>query len=148
MKLKILMLSSLIFLGLMGYCFEAISKGFVVFEPFGEYVYMKDVQGSMSDGGVMIGVFGEVCIILGSSMIFVKKQKYLVRIGSSVYLFLLFTLMLIEGDSIDQLFINTIKYDQNIYLILWLISIFVYTILLIIFSRNTDESKSNNESSD
>ncbi|ALH95680.1 hypothetical protein [Acinetobacter equi] len=133
MKIKLLMIVFLMFSGFMAYIFEAYSKGFVIYAPYGEYVYMKDIQGSISDGGMAIGSFGIICLIISSILIFIKNTKYILRIGFSVFLFFLLALMMIEGDSIDQLIINTIKYDHNIYLILWCISLTLYTFLLTIF---------------
>ena len=134
MKIKLLLVVVLLVLGIMAYCFEAFSKGFVILTPYGTYEYMKDIQGSMSDGGVAFGFVGIIFFMIGCVLLFVKKTKFVVRLGASVFIFLFIALLMIEGESIDQLIINTIKHDQNIYLILWCILFITYTILFVLLS--------------
>lgn len=141
MKIKLLMIVFLMFSGFMAYIFEAYSKGFVIYAPYGEYVYMKDIQGSISDGGIAIGSFGIICLIISSILIFIKNTKYILRIGFSVFLFFVLALMMIDGDSIDRLIINTIKFDQNIFLIFWCVSFIAYVVFFIVFYLNTNKVK-------
>lgn len=136
MKIKILIIVSLIISGLMAYLFETHSKGFVIHAPYGtnEYIYLKDIQGSMSDGGIALGFFGLICLFIGVILMFIKNTTYFIRVGFIVFLFLLLSFMMLEGGAIDQLIINTIQYDHNIYLILWIISFTLYTIFLSILN--------------
>lgn len=140
MNIKLLMTVFLIFSGLMAYAFEAYSKGFVIYAPYGKYEYLQDIQGSISDGGVAIGSFGIFCLIIGFILLFIKNTKYILRVGFSIFIFFLLALLMTEGDSIDQLIINTIKYDHNIYLILWCISFVIYTIFFILLNIKSDNS--------
>jgi hypothetical protein len=134
MTIRLLLAIALLASGIMAYSFEAFSKGFVILTPYGAYEYMQDIQGSMSDGGIAFGFVGVIFFIIGCALLFIKNTKYVMRLGASVFLFLLLALLMIEGDSIDQLIINTIKYDQNIYLTLWCVLFITYTILFILLS--------------
>ena len=122
--------------GIMAICFDSLSKGFVTFAPYGvdEYVYLRDMQGSSDDDSVLIGFFGIISIIISIIIFFIKNVIYVVRIGFLTFLFLFIMALLTGNDPINQLVINTIQYDHNIYLILWCTFLFFYTIFLVVLN--------------
>ncbi|HFK9536821.1 hypothetical protein [Acinetobacter baumannii] len=136
LNLKYYLAVILIVSGILAICFESLSKGFVTFAPYGvdEYVYLRDIQGSADDDSILLWFFGIISVVLGFTIFIVKNINYILRIGFFVYIFLFLSAFLAESDPINQLVINTIKFDQNIYLILWLISLLIYTILFILLN--------------
>ena len=135
-KLKYVITILLMLSGIMAICFDSLSKGFVTFAPYGvdEYVYLRDMQGSSDDDSVLIGFFGIISIIISIIIFFIKNVIYVVRIGFLTFLFLFIMALLTGNDSINQLVINTIQYDHNIYLILWCTFLFFYTIFLVVLN--------------
>ncbi|MDC4632986.1 hypothetical protein OHV71_07220 [Acinetobacter baumannii] len=136
LNLKYYLAVILIVSGILAICFESLSKGFLTFAPYGvdEYVYLRDIQGSADDDSILFWFFGIISVVLGFIIFIVKNINYILRIGFFVYIFLFLSAFLAESDPINQLVINTIKFDQNIYLILWLISLLIYTILFILLN--------------
>lgn len=126
----------LIVSSILAICFESLSKGFVTFAPYSvhEYVYLRDMRGSADDDSVLLWFFGIISVVLGLIMFFIKNITYVLRIGFFVYIFLFLSEFLAKSDLINQLVINTIKFDQNIYLILWPISLLIYTIIFILLN--------------
>ncbi len=135
-KLKYVITILLMLSGIMAICFDSLSKGFVTFAPYGvdEYVYLRDMQGSSDDDSVLIGFFGIISIIISIIIFFIKNVIYVVRIGFLTFLFLFIMALLTGNDPINQLVINTIQYDHNIYLILWCTFLFFYTIFLVVLN--------------
>ncbi|HFK9537530.1 TPA: hypothetical protein ACG0TZ_003361 [Acinetobacter baumannii] len=119
----------LVLSGILAICFESFTKGFVTYIPYGggEFVYMREMEGSSEDESVLLWVFGIISVILGAIMFFVKNIKYVLRIGFFAYVFLFLCALMTDSDPLNQLIINTIKFDHNIYLILWCLSIAIYT---------------------
>ncbi|HFG6968069.1 TPA: hypothetical protein ACGIKW_003305 [Acinetobacter baumannii] len=129
LTLKHYMALVLILSGIIAICFESLSKGFVTFAPYGvdEYIYLRDMQGSADDDSVLLWFFGIVSILLGAIMYFVKNITYVLRIGFFVYVALFLCAFMTESDPLNQLIINTVKFDHNIYLILWSLLLVIYT---------------------
>lgn len=119
----------LILSGIIAICFDSLSKGFVTFAPHGtdEYIYLRDMPGSADDDSVLLSFFGIVSILLGAIMYFVKNMTYVLRIVFFVYIALFLCAFMTESDPLNQLIINTVKFDHNIYLILWCILLALYT---------------------
>lgn len=119
--------------GLMAVGFSWLTEGFVVFVPYGEggYQYLETTEGSSADDGVLLHLFGIISIIISVIMLFIKNETYFIRTGLSVYLFLFLLALLAGSEPLNKLVINTIQYDQNIFLILWCVFISIYTFLLL-----------------
>ncbi|MDO7503146.1 hypothetical protein Q5X59_03710 [Acinetobacter baumannii] len=119
----------LVLSGILAICFESFTKGFVTYIPYGggEFVYMREMEGSSEDESILLWLFGIISVILGAIMFFVKNIKYVLRIGFFVYVFLFLCALMTDSDPLNQLIINTVKFDHNIYLILWCLSIAIYT---------------------
>ncbi|WP_343581129.1 hypothetical protein [Acinetobacter sp.] len=115
--------------GILAICFESLTKGFVTYVPYGggEFVYMREMEGSNEDESVLFWFFGIISIILGTLMYFVKNITYVLRIGFLDYVFLFLCAVMTDSDSLNQLIINTIEVDHNMYLILWYVSMLIYT---------------------
>ncbi|HDX6067265.1 hypothetical protein [Acinetobacter baumannii] len=119
----------LVLSGILAICFESFTKGFVTYIPYGggEFVYMREMEGSSEDESILLWLFGIISVILGAIMFFVKNIKYVLRIGFFAYVFLFLCALMTDSDPLNQLIINTIKFDHNIYLILWCLSVVIYT---------------------
>ncbi|HFG6922794.1 TPA: hypothetical protein ACGIKE_003429 [Acinetobacter baumannii] len=129
LTLKHYLALTLVLSGILAICFGSHTNGFVTYIPYGggEFVYMKEMEGSSEDESVLLWVFGIISVILGAIMFFVKNIKYVLRIGFFAYVFLFLCALMTDSDPLNQLIINTVKFDHNIYLILWCISIAIYT---------------------
>ncbi|VAX44410.1 Uncharacterised protein [Acinetobacter calcoaceticus] len=129
LTLKHYMALVLILSGTIAICFESLTKGFVTYVPYGggEYVYLREMQGSTEDESILLWFFGIVSVILGAIMYFVKNITYVLRIGFFVYVFLFLCVFMTDSDTLNQLIINTVKFDHNIYLILWSLFLALYT---------------------
>jgi len=119
----------LVLSGILAICFESLTKGFVTYIPYsgGEFVYMREMEGSSEDESILLWLFGIISVILGAIMFFVKNIKYVLRIGFFAYVFFFLCALMTDSDPLNQLIINTIKFDHNIYLILWCLSVVIYT---------------------
>ncbi|MCU4581734.1 hypothetical protein KTJ32_12125 [Acinetobacter gyllenbergii] len=118
----------LVFSGIFAICFESLTKGFVTYVPYGgEFVYLREMEGSNEDESVLLWFFGIISIMLGAIMYFVKNVIYVLRIGFFTYVFLFLCALMTDSDPLNQLIMNTVKFDHNIYLILWCLSFAIYT---------------------
>lgn len=115
--------------GILAICFESLTKGFVTYIPYGggEFVYLREMEGSNEDESLLLWFFGIVSVILGTIMFFVKNITYVLRVGFFAYVFLFLCALMTDSDPLNQLIINTIKFDHNIYLILWSLLLALYT---------------------
>ena len=104
----------------------------------GEFVYLREMEGSNEDESVLLWFFGIVIVILGTIMFFVKNITYVLRIGFFAYVFLFLCALMTDSDPLNQLIINTVKFDHNIYLILWCIFLALYTVVFIILNMRND----------
>lgn len=130
----------LILSGILTICFESLTKGFATYVPYGggEFVYLREMEGSNEDESVLLWFFGIVSVILGTIMFFVKNITYVLRIGFFAYVFLFLCALMTDSDPLNQLIINTVKFDHNIYLILWCIFLALYTVVFIILNMRND----------
>jgi len=130
----------LILSGILTICFESLTKGFATYVPYGggEFVYLREMEGSNEDESVLLWFFGIVIVILGTIMFFVKNITYVLRIGFFAYVFLFLCALMTDSDPLNQLIINTVKFDHNIYLILWCIFLALYTVVFIILNMRND----------
>ncbi|NNP69900.1 hypothetical protein [Acinetobacter sp. Ac_5812] len=119
----------LVISGILAICFESLTKGFVTYVPYGggEFVYLREMEGSNEDESVLLWFFGIISAILGTIMYFVKNITYVLRIGFFTYVFLFLSALMTDSDPLNQLIINTVKFDHNLYLILWCLSVAIYT---------------------
>lgn len=134
--LRYFTVAALLLSGLMIVCFDSLTNGFISTSLYevDEYLYLKDIHGSTNDDRVIFPAFGYITIIISMIMLFIKKLNYFVGIGFLVFISLFLFSSMIEGDPINQLIMNTIKFDRNIYLILWLLFFLIYTVLLLILN--------------
>lgn len=130
----------LILSGILAICFQSLTKGFVTYVPYGggEFVYLREMEGSNEDESVLLWFFGIVSVILGIIMFFVKNITYVQRIGFFAYVFLFLCALMTDSDPLNQLIINTVKFDHNIYLILWCIFLALYTVVFTILNMRND----------
>ncbi|MNZ87979.1 hypothetical protein D3C78_1068580 [compost metagenome] len=115
--------------GILAICFESLTKGFITYIPYGggEFVYLREMEGSNEDESLLLWFFGIVSVILGTIMFFVKNITYVLRIGFFAYVFLFLCALMTDSDPLNQLIINTIKFDHDIYWILWSLLLALYT---------------------
>lgn len=129
LKLKHYLALTLALSGIFAICFESFTKGFVTYVPYGggEFVYLREIKGSNEDESVLLWFFGIISIFLGSKMCLLKNTTYVLRMGFFAYVSLFLCALMTDSDALNQLIINTVKFDHNIYLILWCLSITLYT---------------------
>ncbi|ENX13170.1 hypothetical protein F895_02471 [Acinetobacter sp. CIP 64.2] len=130
----------LILSGILAICFESLTKGFVTYVPHGGggFVYLREMEGSNEDESVLLWFFGIVSVILGTIMFFVKNIIYVLRVGFFAYVFLFLCALMTDSDPLNQLIINTVKFDHNIYLILWCIFLALYTLVFTILNMRNN----------
>lgn len=121
LKLKYYLALILALSGIFAICFESFTKDFVTYVPYGggEFIYLREMQGSNEDESVLLWFFGIISIFLGSIMYLLKNTTYVLRMGFFAYVSLFLCALMTDSDPLNQLIINTVKFDHNIYLILW-----------------------------
>lgn len=129
LKLKHYLALTLALSGIFALCFESFTKGFVTYVPYGggEFIYLREMQGSNEDESVLLWFFGIISIFLGSIIYLLKNTTYVLRTGFFAYVSLFLCALMSDSDPLNQLIINTVKFDHNIYLILWCLSVALYT---------------------
>lgn len=87
LKLKHYLALTLALSGIFAICFESFTKGFVTYVPYGggEFVYLREMQGSNEDESVLLWFFGIINIFLGSIIYLLKNTTYVLRVGRLIY---------------------------------------------------------------